>query len=203
MGRNEKDLKPNIDATPPRSKRTIADFLAAAGAMDESAWESAWDAAVEHAADVAAGAPPVIVPGHYAAEGAPPAEESARSSLMEVLFADALAMAAAGGGWPALARRTWAHAAALVARAWSGRMVGECVERFRAALGIFAARGEVAIDLAQRPGEATSVLRIRAGQIELAEETGEQMAPWFARYLHDRRIACERRVSCRITARVA
>lgn len=220
MGRNEKDLKPKAEFTPTAAKKTIADFLAAAGAMDESVWESAWDEAVEHVADVAAGASLIIFPGHYAAEGAPLAGESGSSSLMEVLLADALAMASAGGGWPAIARRTWTHALTLIARAWGGRLVGECVERFRVALGVFAQRGEVAIDLAQGPGEGTSVLWIRAGLLELAEEAAEQMAPWFARYLCEQRIPCERRrmevddvaadgaarerrFSCRITARIS
>lgn len=201
-------------------KLTIEEFLASASEMDEGPWEAAWIRAVDRAEAAAQTESIVIYPGHYASDDAPPAEESAVSSLMEILLADALVTAASCGRWQEMRRRTWEHAIALVTKAWGGRMVGECVERFRAALAIFDRRGEVAIDLTQGPGDAACLLFVRTDSLELAEESTEMIACWFVRYLRERRVPFEylrlaveegksdrpefeSRLSCRVRAMVA
>ena len=228
MSREDRDRSILSDASRPAEgnrtsadkKRTIAEFLASAGEMDSGRWESAWNEAVEHVADIVSHAPVVIFPGHFAPDGVPPPDESCASSLMEIMLLDAMESAAIDLGWGEPSRLTWRHAVALVARAWGGRLVGECAERFRVALEVFTRRGEVAIELTHGPEDGVSTLWVRAGAIELAEESCELMIPWLRRYLCDQRLPyecqrietddasadgsiCARRSSCRVRARIA
>lgn len=175
-------------------KHTVADFLAAAEVMDPTLWEAAWEEALGHLSDVVAseeGQAVVITPGHYAPEDAPPAGESAPQSLMEVFFRDALAAAARDGRWSEISRRTWDYGVPLIAHAWSGRLVSECVERFHAALQVFSLQGEVAIELSEGPGAGTSVVWIHCGALELVEEACWHLAAWFHRFLAEHRVPYE------------
>lgn len=199
--KEERPIEPIPDVQepfPPQTvsskKRTVADFLMAAEAMDPTLWEAAWENALEHLSDVVSseeGPPVVVTAGHYAPEDSPPADESAPRTLMEVFFRDAMAAAAREGRWSEISRRTWNYGVPLIAHAWSGRLMSECVERFSAALKVFSLQGEVAVELSEGPGAGKSVVWIHSGALKLVEEACEHLTSWFHRYLADQRIPYE------------
>lgn len=166
-------------------KRTVAEFLAAASEMDPKLWEAKWEQALDHVEGVASEASSVISPGHFAPEVLAAAGESSAQSLMEIIIREAVEEASRAGRWSSVARRIWDYGVPLIVHAWNGRHIEECAERFSLALRIFSRRGQVAIDLAQGPEEGTSVVWLRCGMLELAEESCDQVSSWFRRYLAD------------------